>query len=256
MFIALTVSGHEFWIQPDKFIYKRGEMINIKFLMGENFKGLNWDGNKDKIESLRLYFDDVSDKNLDDNLGSSKGDSLQISMLDEGTVVVSLNTKNSFRDIQATKFNEYLRENGLTDALEYRIQNNDTIKEGLENYRYSVKTIFQVGNRTNNTYKQKTGLPVDIIPADHPYSVDKDGNFKVRVFFLGEPMKNAKVKVWHKLDNKITQIDYKTDHEGDVKFFLSAQGEWMVSCIKIFRIKNDPEAEWQSYRGSLTWGYY
>ncbi len=60
--VVITVSGHEFWIQPDKFIYKRGETVNLKFLTGDNFKGDNWNGDKDKVNSLRLYFEDVTDK--------------------------------------------------------------------------------------------------------------------------------------------------------------------------------------------------
>ena len=116
----MSVSGHEFWIQPDKFIYEHAEPVNIKFLVGENFTGENWTGDKDKIKSLRLYFDGVTDKNFNDNLGSNKGDSLEIAMLDEGTVLVTLNTTNSFIDIDAAKFNNYLREDGLTEALKYR----------------------------------------------------------------------------------------------------------------------------------------
>ena len=255
-FFVMNVFGHEFWIQPNKFMYKRGETINIKFLVGQNFKGENWNGSKEKVNSLNLFFDDVSDKNLDDNLSMSKGDSLQIAMLDEGTTMVTLNTKNSFIDLEATKFNDYLQEDGLTEALEYRQKNGDTLKNGTEYYQRSVKTIFQVGKKMTNAYKQKTDLPVDIIPSDNPYNVAKDGNFKVKVFFQGEKLKNAMVRVWHKLDDKVTQKDYTTDDDGEIKFFLATGGEWMVSCVKMVKLENDPKADWQSYQGSLTWGYY
>ncbi len=254
--IMVNVFGHEFWIQPDKFIYKRGETINIKFLAGKNFDGDNWNGDKDKVASLQLYFDDVTDKNLDDNLGNNEGDSLQITMLDEGTVMMTFNTKNSFIDRGAKEFNEYLRENGLANALQYRQKNVDTIKNGLENYQRSVKTIFQVGSKTTDAYKRKTELPLDIIPAEHPYNVTRDGNFKVKVFFMGEKLKKAKVKVWHQVDKKVSQLEYTTDDDGEVKFFLSPEGEWMVSCVKMVKLQNDQQAEWQSYWGSLTWGYY
>ncbi len=255
-FIVMSVSGHEFWIQPDKFIYKYAESVNIKFLVGENFTGENWTGDKDKIKSLRLYFGDVTDKNFADNLGKNKGDSLQIAMLDEGTVMVTLNTTNSFIDLDAAKFNNYLREDGLTEALMLREKNGDTAKNGLESYQRSVKTIFQVGSKFTNVYKQKTNLPLDIIPAEHPYTISKDGNFKVKLFFMGEKLKNAKVRVWHKLDDKISEEKYTTDDDGEIKFFLSPEGEWMVSCVKMVRLEDDPKAEWQSYWGSLTWGYY
>jgi uncharacterized GH25 family protein len=254
--IVVRVSGHEFWIQPDKFIYKYAEPVNIRFLVGENFTGENWAGDKDKIKSLRLYFGDVADKNCIDNVGGNKGDSLQIAMLDEGTVMVTLNTTNSFIDLEAAKFNDYLREDGLTESLKYRERNGDTAKNGRENYQRSVKTIFQVGSRFTNVFKRRTDIPLDIVPAEHPYTVSKDGDFKVKLFFRGERLKKTKVKVWHKLDDKISQEEYTTDDEGEVKFFLSPEGEWMVSCVKMIRLEDDPKAEWQSYWGSMTWGYY
>lgn len=255
-FVVVSVFGHEFWIQPNKFIYKRGETINIKFLVGQDFKGENWNDNKDKINSLNLFFDDVSDKKLSDDLSMNKGDSLQIAMLEEGTTMVTLSTKNSFIDLDAPKFNEYLHEEGLTEALDYRQKNGDTLKNGTEFYQRSVKTIFQVGNKMTNAYKQQTDLPVDIIPSDNPYNVAKDGNFKVKIFFQGEKLKNSMVKVWHKLDDKVTEKDYTTDDDGEIKFFLASEGEWMVSCVKMVKLQNDPKADWQSYWGSLTWGYY
>ncbi len=254
IFIVINVSGHEFWLQPDKFLYKRAEAVNVKFLVGENFKGDNWTGNRDKVNNLQLYFSDVSDKNLCDNLSNDYGDSLQLAMVDEGTVMMTLNTKNSFISLEAEKFNDYLKEHGLTEAIEYRKKNGDTAKQGLEKYQRSVKTIFQVGTKLTNVYKQKTDLPLDIIPNEHPYNVTSDGHFKVKVFFMGEKLKNKKVDVWHKLDNKVTRQEYVTDEGGEIKFFLSPEGEWMVSCVQM--VKSENEAEWQSYWGSLTWGYY
>jgi uncharacterized GH25 family protein len=253
--LVINVSGHELWIQPDKFIYKRTETINLRFFTGEKFTGHTWNASKDDVDVFRLFFDDVSDKNLDNNLSKRDGDSLQIVMLDEGTVVLSLQTKNSFRDVKAEDFNEYLQQNGLTDILDYRKKNGDTIKAGLENYQHNAKTILQVGHRTNNIYKQKTGLPIDMIPSEHPYTVSKDGNFKVKVFFWNQILKNAKVTVSHRVGSKISQLELTTDNDGEVKFFLSPQGEWMVSCVKMVRLENDLKAEWQSYQGTLTWGY-
>ena len=48
--------AHEFWLNPHKFIYKRGENVNIRFLVGENFEGENWTGNNERIRSLKVIF--------------------------------------------------------------------------------------------------------------------------------------------------------------------------------------------------------
>jgi uncharacterized GH25 family protein len=254
--IAAAVSAHEFWIQPDKFIYKRGEMINLRFLAGENFTGENWSGNKEKVQSLHLHFADVVDSNLDDNLTDNKGDSIQFAIYEEGTAMVTLNTKNSFIDLEAKEFNTYLQNEGLIEALAYRKEHGDTTKKGTERYQRSVKTIFQVGKNKTSVFKKRTVLPLDIIPDENPYSVAKDGKFKLRILFRGNALKKTKIKVWHKANNKMSVKDYETDDRGEVKIFLSLRGEWMVSCVKMVRLEDDPDAEWQSYWGSLTWGYY
>jgi uncharacterized GH25 family protein len=254
--LTINVAGHEFWLQPDKFIYKRTEPVNIKFLLGENFDGKNWTGKKDKINSLRLYFDNAVDKNLSKNFGSHDGDSLQLAMIDEGTVMISLNTKNSFIELEAEKFNNYLHEEGLINALEYRKKNNETSKKGSERYQRCSKTIFQVGEKLTNVFPKKTNLLLDIIPASNPYNVVSPENFKVKILFKNEKLKNTKVKVWHKIEDTINEQDYTTNDEGELSFDMSHDGEWMISCVKMEKLKSDSKAEWQSYCGSLTWGYY
>ena len=247
--------AREFWLQPDKFIYKRGETINIRFLTGENFEGENWKGNNSRIESLQFYFGGVRDRELSKALSEENGDSIQLAMLDEGTAMVTCGSSNFFQELTPAKFNEYLRKNDLTEALEYREQNNDTSDSGREYYQRSVKTILQIGEKTDKTYKQETDLPLDIIPEDHPYVITKDGNFKMKILFKGEPLSKTKVRVWHRLDNKLSQTEYRTDEEGKFKFFVTASGRWMVTAVKIKRLQNDSKADWQSYWGSLTWGY-
>ncbi|HEY1869521.1 MAG TPA: DUF4198 domain-containing protein [Chitinophagaceae bacterium] len=256
LFIVINVAGHEFWIQPDKFIYKRTDAINVKFLVGENFKGENWVGDKTDVKDLQLYFDDAVDRDLENNLGTDKGDSLQLAMIDDGTAMITVNTKDSLVNVDAKKFNESLEANGLIEALSLREKNGDTTNDVAEYSQFCTKTIFQVGERVTNVSGKKTNLPLDIIPEDHPYSVAKDENFRVQIFFDGKELKNAAVKVFHKVDNSVTQEEYTTNQDGEIKFFLSPAGEWMVSCIKMVKIENDPKAQWRTYRGSLTWGYY
>ena len=258
VFMLLTglLFGHEFWIQPDKYIYGRGEMVNLKFVSGENFTGKNWKGNKSRVENLQLFFDKVSDTGLHKDLTNAEGDSLQAIFMDEGTVVVALQTKNNFIELNANDFNNYLKEDGLDNALNYRIEKGDTAKPGKEFYQRSAKAILQIGNKYTSTYKKKTGLPLDIVPDDNPYTVAKDGNFKVKIFFRGEPLKNTKVKVWHKLNENMSVQEYKTDDDGELKFFLDSEGQWMISCVKMERLENNAKAEWQSYWGTVTWGYY
>jgi len=249
-----SLSAHEFWLNPDKFIYKRGENINIRFLVGENFAGENWKGNLEKVQSLKLYYGGVSD-DISKYLGTNAGDSIQLTMLDEGTCLVAFNSTNSYIELEGAKFNEYLEEDGLTNALEFRKQNGETDSMGREFYQRCAKTLFQTGKVKDKTYSVVTGLPVDIIPASNPYQLKNNDSLRLKIVYKEQPLTGALVKTWQRyMDSTITG-SYTSDANGEIIIPVTLKGKWMVSVVKMERLENDPDAEWQSFWGSLTWGY-
>jgi uncharacterized GH25 family protein len=248
------LSAHEFWLNPDKFIYQRGEKINIKFLVGENFEGENWKGNKEKIQSLKLYYGGVSD-DLSKYISDETGDSLQLAQLDEGTNLIAFNNTNTFIELEAGKFNEYLQEDGLTDAIGYRNLNNETDSMGRELYQRCAKTLIQVGNVKDKTFSVATGMPVDIIPLFNPYLLKNNDSLRVKILFQKQPLANALIKIWHRDNEHTAKTDLIADAKGEIIFPVSISGKWMVSTVKMVKLRNDAKADWQSYWGSLTWGY-
>jgi uncharacterized GH25 family protein len=257
--VISTLLAHEFWLSPDKFIYQKGEKINIRFFVGENFEGENWKGNNEKVQSLKLYFGGVSD-DLSAYISEEKGDSLEMTMLDEGTNLVAFNSTNSYLELEASKFNEYLKEDGLTDAIEYRKQNNETDSASKEYYQRCSKTLIQVGKVKDKTFSVATDLPVDIIPLSNPYSLRNNDTLAVKILFRNTPLRNTLIKIWQRNIDKTIKTDLTSDGNGEIKFPVSATGKWMISVVKMVRLENDPKAHpisigWQSYWGSLTWGY-
>ena len=254
-FIFLSsLLAHEFWLSPAKFIYKRAESVNIRFLVGENFEGENWRGNNEKIESLKIYFSGVSD-DFSNFISDQPGDSIEYMMLDEGTNLIAFNSTNSFIELSPTQFNGYLEEDGLTNAIEYRKQKNENGCNGREFYQRCAKTIVQVGHIKDFTFNLKTDLPLDIIPTSNPYTLKNRESLRARILFRNSPLANARVKVWHRQKNKTEKMELTTDSDGEITFPVRTIGKWMVSAVTIERLNDNPIADWQSYWGSLTWGY-
>ncbi len=254
---SLLLLAHEFWLHPNKFIYQPGDLINIKFLVGENFEGVNWSGNNKSIQSLELHFTNVTD-DLAEHINDSTGDSLQFAIYEEGTYLLSYNSVNKFIELDPTKFLEYLKEDGLQNAIDYRIAHNETDSIGREYYQRSVKTIFQVGTKSSALYKKETNLPLDIIPLQNPYELKSAGVkplMSVKVLFQKKLLTNQRIIVWHRLNGQTTKSEFTTDEKGQISFPLSLDGRWMVSTVKMERLNDDPTAQWQSYWGSCTWGY-
>ena len=251
---AISVAAHEFWLQPDRFIYSKGEKSNIKFRVGENFEGENWAGNYSKINFLSFYQFN-SKKDITALMSANNGDSLQLTLAQEGTAMIVYNGLNSFIELEADKFNAYLEEDGLKEAIDYRKKHNETDSMSREFYQRSVKTILQVDNKYDDTYKQKTNLPVDIIPQSHPYKLKNGEEITFKVLFQQKPLANHLIKIWHRVNNKTIFTEKMSDEKGLITLPVATTGKWMVSTVKMIRLQNDPKAQWQSYWGSCTWGY-
>jgi uncharacterized GH25 family protein len=252
--LYILLSSHEFWLQPDKFIYQKGEKANIRFLVGENFEGENWSGNRSRVNSL-VFYQNNQQKDLTNALSENKGDSLQLLIEQEGTAMITFNSKNSFIELEAAKFNDYLKEDGLTSAIEYRKTHHETDSMGNEFYQRSVKTIIQAGNKYDDIYKKETTLPLDIIPQENPYQLTDGAEISIKIFFQKKPLTNTLIKIWHRENNKTRQQDMTTDLNGMIRLNVKRSGHWMISAVKMVHLENDPKANWQSYWGSLTWGY-
>jgi len=248
------LSAHEFWLNPEKFIYKRTEKVNIRFLVGENFDGENWKGNNERITSLKIYYGGVSD-DLSAVITGAEGDSIEYIMVDEGTNLVAFNSNNSFIEMEPSKFNEYLLEDGLLNALEYREKNNEMGCNGREFYQRCAKTLLQVGDVKDQTSGIITSMPIDIIPSSNPYQLKNKELFRARIFYKKSPLTNTLVKIWHRKNNKTKKIELRSDANGEIVFPVIVSGKWMISTVKMERLPDNPVCEWQSYWGSLTWGY-
>lgn len=249
-----SLSAHEFWLNPGKFIYRRTEKVNISFLVGENFKGENWEGNNERIKSLKIYYGGVSD-DLSPVVTGATGDSIEYLMTDEGTNLIAFNSNNEFIEMEPSQFEAYLKEDGLTKALEYRKQNNETGCTGREFYQRCAKTLLQVGEIKDKTYGIATSLIIDIIPSSNPYQLKNKELFSAKVFYKKAPLVNALIKVWHSVKNKTEKKELRTDSNGEIFFRVNAKGRWMITTVTMERLTDNPICDWQSYWGSFTWGY-
>lgn len=249
-----SLSADEFWLNPDKFIYRRTEKVNINFFVGENFEGANWEGNNERIKSLKIYYGGVSD-DLSPVVTSATGDSIEYFMLDEGTNLIAFNSNNAFIEMEPLQFEAYLKADGLTNALEYRKRNNETGCTGREFYQRCAKTLLQVGEIKDKTYGITTSLIIDIIPSSNPYQLKNKELFRAKVLYKNEPLVNRLIKVWHRVKNKTSKKELRTDSNGEIAFPVITKGKWMITTVTMERLTDNPVCDWQSYWGSLTWGY-
>jgi len=252
LFFVGIAQSHEFWLQPKKFRYILNEEAKIDLLVGENFEGEPWDLKKNKIEKLDLHhLAKVTDVRT--SVKPDAKEKFTLKLTEEGTQLITLQSNYSFIALDADKFNAYLEEDGLEDIYAKRTKANELSKPAKEYYARFVKLLIQTGDKTDNTFKKKTGMRVEIIPEQNPYLLKTGDYLQCTVWYDGKLMPHQLVKVWSKIGNTTFLQNIYTENDGTIKFPISTKGPWMVSTVKMIRSEK-PDADWQSMWGSLVFG--
>lgn len=251
-FLISHCFAHEFWLNPEKFFYQKGDKATVFLQVGENFEGMPWKG---KITRLSL-FAPMKDDSLSTHIDTLKR-SVSVLLTNEGTNILVLQNKPSRIELDAEKFNAYLKEDGLDEILEYRKKNGLENTAGREIYERCAKLLLKVGKLQDKNFSRNTNLPLEIIPLNNPYS-GKFGKMKKTYFnikFQGKPAPNLTVRFWQKVGKELIKQEAKTSAGGEVAFEFTPKGKIMISCVKMTQHDKPAEADWHSYWGSLVFGY-
>lgn len=252
LIVSFLARAHEFWLEPDRFFFDAGENVRIHFKVGENFIGEHWNVKLNRIDRIELH----SAKQVSDLKGDIKegaDDYLQVLLATEGTHMLVMQSNNAFIKLDGEKFNEYLQEDGQDEIMAHRKKTQTSADSAAEFYSRHTKLIVQVGSKTDETYKKICHLPIEIIPEKNPYALKKGEVIKFKILFQGKPLFGAKVKVWNRHNHRTTVQNIFSQQDGMIETHVSNPGAWMVSVVKMVPSK-DPEADWQSYWGSLVFG--
>lgn len=254
--LIITVSSvslaHEFWLQPKKFRYAVGETVNIDFLVGENFAGDPWDLTKHKTEVVQVV-SAYGKKDLKSTVKNTKGNNLAYKLTNDGTHLFSMVSNVAYIELDGKKFNEYLEEDGIEEIRDLRKKKNETDKPSRENYSRYAKLLVQSGNRTDEVYKRKLGLKVEIIPLQNPYTLKNGDYLECEVQYEGKPLPHQLVKVWSYIGNRAFLQNVYTENDGHLKFPISNSGPWMVSFVKMVE-STKPDIDYESMWASLVFG--
>lgn len=251
--LSFGLQSHEFWLQPSTFILDVQEPFGMNIRVGEEYKGELWNYRDKRIVGFYL-FDEKGKNDLTKKARKGEGNNLSMKFDTPGLRLLALQTNSAIIELEGPKFNAYLEEDGLDDALAHRREKGLLDEKASEFYARNIKCLVKVGGVNDDTYSTVVGMPIEIIPLQNPYEIEKEGNMDFEVMFMGKPLENALVKVWHKIGEETKLKEFRSDAEGRVKVEIKDTGIWMVSVVQMVLSDNE-EADWQSYWGSLTFGF-
>lgn len=251
LFSAVLTIAHEYWIAPTKYIVNAKEPFGFNCYVGEDFKPQIWAKRSQRTLAV-VKFHQAEKVDVTPSFIEKDSVNVMMTLNDEGNHLIAVQTKPSYIEMDGMAFNEYLKEDGMLEMLNYRVSNNLEKQRSRELYQRCGKSLLQVASKNDETFKLNTGMPLEIIPQTNPYEI-ANGLLPVYFEFKGKPLTNYQVRTWCKKDGKlIIKAFYSTNELGVAILPIKESGEWMISLVKMELHKTSKKADYESYWGSYT----
>jgi uncharacterized GH25 family protein len=259
-FHASFVAAHDFWLQPDDYWIGPDVLTSMTLQVGHGpFR------QRSPIPARRITrFQDIAPNgeiaDLHDQLrlGQATKDG-DFRLASAGVHVLVLQTDNRAEThLPSIRFNDYLKVEGLTPALEQRKRDNRMNADGSERYSRCAKAIMQVGIsnvRTHGEVEKPVGLPLEIVTEQNPYGVPRPAILPVRVIYEGRSLAGALVKLTNLEDDASPFEVHLTDREGRATFTMPGSGSWLLNVIWTKALPRSEPTDFETIFSSLSFGF-
>jgi uncharacterized GH25 family protein len=174
-----------------------------------------------------------------------------------GAYILAFQSNAASSDLPFLRFNDYVRDEGLTPIAAYRQQTGTQRTNGREQYSRRAKALIQVGPVDAASVMRATrpvGLSLEIVPERHPLALKSGEPLPIRVYFNRQPLPGALVKLTDlDADAKPVKIT-RTDRMGRALFGLPKKGAWQFNVIWSEVTPKNPAADYRTTFSSLTFG--
>jgi uncharacterized GH25 family protein len=253
------VAAHDFWLQPSEYWITVGAHTSLTLQVGHGPSRQRSPIPARRIVHFEAIAPDGAMTDLHERLelgGSTKDGDFELH--EPGTHVLILQTDDRAQTrLPAIRFNDYLKAEGLTPALDQRARLHRMDADGSERYSRCAKAIVQVGPKTASPpdrVDKPVGLPLEIVPEVNPYGASQS-TLPVRVFYAGLPLAGALVKLTDLRHDESPLEMHVTDGNGRAVFTMPISGTWLLNTIWTKPLSPSEETDFETTFSSLSLGF-
>ncbi len=251
LFSICTVFPHDLYLMPQSFAVKPGQQLRIVYQNGEGFPDAPAVTKPERLRNTQLLSKAGTAK-FENIEAQDKHTTATVLIPGSGTMILTSNTVPNSIEFTPSEFETYLAEEGLQHIIAWRKANNESQRKGSERYSKYAKSILQ-SSSSDSYYKQRTGLPIEIVPESDPYSLKPGASMMVQVLFKGAPAKDVAVEsAFLEAGKAKFEIVGRTDAKGRVRVPIKAIGPHKLHALVMERCVEPKVADWESFWASLT----
>lgn len=246
---GMSLSAHEFWIEPQKFQVEIGEEMAIDLKNGQNFVG----GSLSYFESQFSRFE-IAQGSTQSAAQGRTGDSpaLTTSSDQDGLLVVlHETTPNTLKYKEWEKFAKFAEHKNFLNAEDDHLAAGWPRENFYESYTRHVKSLVSVGSGEGQD--RNFGMATEFVAFTNPYAKDFDGDMKVQVLFENAPRSNVQVEVFERAQDDSVEISlYRTDNDGVVSIPVQPAHTYLFDAVVLQPFTADDKSVWQTLWAALT----
>jgi uncharacterized GH25 family protein len=252
--------AHDFWLQPSAYWIDADALTPLTLQVGHGpFR------QRSPIPARRITRfqaipprGGVLDLHAQLRLGEAAEDA-DFRFKETGGYILVLQTDDGAQThLPSIRFNDYLKMEGLTPALEQRTRLHRMDADGSERYSRCAKSIVQVGPPGAGSQAQVTkpvGLPLEIVPEASPYAVPRSASLPIQVLYAGRALAGALVKLTD-LENDAEPYEvHLTNRDGRASFKMPSSGTWLLNVIWTKALPRTEETDFETVFASLSFGF-
>jgi uncharacterized GH25 family protein len=239
---------HDFWLAPSSYRPATGSTVDIALLVGHPSRHAPYVRNPRHIRRFVAAFGDTLHI-VRGTPGRSPAGS--VTFRSPGLAVIGYSSRMTATTLEASRFEAYLRDEGLDDVVAERERRGETQTPGRERFARSAKTILQVGGTGRVGFERRLGFPFELVPERNPYDLAPGDSLPVRLYLRGRPLGGALVTAYRMNSARATSST-RSDASGRAWLSLDGPGEWMIKSVHMSALSGDPRADWESIWATLT----
>lgn len=253
--VALPAQSHEFWIEPQAYQVESDAKLLGTLVNGQDFAGTELG----YLPARFSRFDMIAGMRrapVENRIGSRPA--LDTDPLAEGLHSLAYQSRMSTLGYSEwQKFLNFAEHKDFQD-IEARHDARGLPREGFsEGYWRLAKSLIGVGNSIGSDIR--TGLIVEYVALDNPYTDDLSNGMRVQLFYRDDLVIDGQVELFEKApDGEVEVTLHRTNDQGIATLPVKPGHSYLVDHV-VLRIPNDElaaEAEiaWETLWASLTFG--
>jgi uncharacterized GH25 family protein len=245
---APALQAHNFWIEPSTFTPASGQRLAVRLRVGLDLKGDPVP--RDPALTRRFLAAGPAGDAPVPGVDNTEPAGFE-AFAAPGLYTLVYDSGRSPVELDAAKFEEYLREEGLEKISARRVREGKSGAGAKEVFSRCAKALLAVGSGGPGTgWGRVFGQRLELVAEKNPYMLKGGGELPVRLLFEGKPLAGALVAALQR--GRPDKITARTDARGRVTLRLDRPGLWLVKAVQMIPAPPDAGADWESFWASLT----